>query len=166
MMGISELKKIMIDTHAEMVTIKKETEAKIQELQAKYDENSRLYNLALNDISLDKVVVAESVLRIGGRNSYDPKHANDQSVISDAIKFFTSNDQNGLRSVCYGVKDYSGFYHQRCDCEYGMGPRHGSVVFGIGLQDRKVVLTPEMRDACIYYLEKFRNGQLTVKQTA
>lgn len=40
---------------------------------------------------------------------------------------------------CYfGVKNYDGFGDQRNDSEYGMGPRHGSIVFSIGL-------TPAMR---------------------
>jgi hypothetical protein len=35
---------------------------------------------------------------------------------------------------CYfGVKNYDGFGDQRNDSEYGMGPRHGSIVFSIGL---------------------------------
>jgi len=38
-----------------------------------------------------------------------------------------------IASRYFGVKNYDAFGDQRHDCEYGMGPRHGSIVFSIGL---------------------------------
>ena len=36
----------------------------------------------------------------------------------------------------FGTKRYESFICQRCDCEPGMGPRHGSITMQIGLHQR------------------------------
>lgn len=55
-----------------------------------------------------------------------------KEAIEDAIKKIIEDGANALKSGYIGVKQYSGFGDQRTDCEYGMGPRHGSIVFSIG----------------------------------
>ena len=57
-------------------------------------------------------------------------------------------DQIGRRF--FGVKNYDGFGDQRCDCEYGLGPRHGFIVFSIGLTrdlQQRVRTGPHLEDA-------------------
>lgn len=55
-----------------------------------------------------------------------------------------------IGSRYFGVKNYDGFGDQRTDCEYGMGPRHGSIVCSIGLtralRDR-IRTGPHLEDA-------------------
>ncbi len=59
-----------------------------------------------------------------------------------------------LHREYFGAKDYDHWVSQRCDCEYGMGPRHGHIVFAIGLRRevRGHDLTPTRREAAVYYL--------------
>ncbi len=49
---------------------------------------------------------------------------------------------------------YDRWYGQRSDHDYGMGPRHGSIIFRIGLVSdaRHRELTSAERDAAVYYL--------------
>ena len=54
----------------------------------------------------------------------------------------------------FGIKSYDRWASQITNCEYGMGPSHGSIWFRIGLRrpGQAAALTPEMRQACIRYL--------------
>lgn len=54
------------------------------------------------------------------------------ATINRAILDIKSNPEKAMAGGFLGVKIYSGFGDQDCDCEYGMGPRHGSIVFSIG----------------------------------
>ena len=69
-----------------------------------------------------------------------------------------------LATEFFGTKNYDRWYHQRYDCRYGAGPRHGTTVFSIGLhlEVRDTELTPEQVDAALYILENMRLGKLTV----
>jgi hypothetical protein len=53
-------------------------------------------------------------------------------ALADA-KADLANGGDQIGREYFGVKNYDGFGDQRCDCEYGLGPRHGSIVFSIGL---------------------------------
>lgn len=59
-----------------------------------------------------------------------------------------------LKRQYFGTKDYDRFRGQRTDCEYGMGPRHGHIVFEIGLTRaaREMELTAEMIEDALYVL--------------
>ncbi len=53
----------------------------------------------------------------------------------------------------FGQKYYQGF-DQRCDCEYGYGPSHGTIYQRIGLRDRgRNTLTDHDIECCLYVLE-------------
>ena len=54
------------------------------------------------------------------------------AVIADA-KIDIANGAQRLRDGYFGVKNYAHFGDQRCDCQYHLGPKHGSIVFRIGL---------------------------------
>lgn len=54
------------------------------------------------------------------------------AVFADAIAAIQNDGSVALRSVYLGIKNYASFGDQRNDSEYGMGPRHGSIVFRIG----------------------------------
>lgn len=82
----------------------------------------------------------------------------DQRVVDAAIADLTAG-ATILREQYIGVKNYEGFIHQREDHKYGFGPRHGSIVFSVGLTQaaRKRLadggeLTNEETDAVIVYL--------------
>lgn len=73
-----------------------------------------------------------------------------------------------LGAAYFGVKNYAGFVHQGIRCEYGMGPRHGHVVWSIGLKEqyRGTGLSAKQQNAVIYFLTCVRKGQWPMKQKA
>lgn len=115
-------------------------------------------------LDLDQIRTAEEVLTIRGNWAYceavnDQYHDEEnqqvgRGVVRDAINDI-ANGCGKLKKKAIGFKIYSGFGPQRCDCEYGYGPRHGSVVFAVHLVEKyrkDEVLTEEQASACIYYL--------------
>jgi len=55
-----------------------------------------------------------------------------EKVIEDAISRLQTDPENAFATGFMGIKNYASFGDQRCDCEYGTGPRHGEIVFSIG----------------------------------
>ena len=83
-----------------------------------------------------------------------------EEVIADAISAIQNDGQKALKAEYMGIKNYAHFGDQRCDCSYGMGPKHGSIVFRIGRRgdDRDATLGADE----IYLLECVRDfGQFS-----
>lgn len=116
----------------------------------------RLEKIGSKGIQPEVVKIAEKVLDVRGE-PFIKTDGGGRSILLEAIDDIGTGVQK-LRHAFFGNKRYEGFY-QRCDCYYGMGPRHGHIVDYIGLRDGfrvNVPLTPEQTDACIYYLNNYR----------
>lgn len=77
-------------------------------------------------------------------------------LIEEAISLIQS-DPMCLMKHYLGIKNYAHFGDQRCDCEYGMGPSHGHIVFSIGRSNYGIGKEVELGDAHIYYLQAYRD---------
>lgn len=149
----------------ELTSLKKEYETKFNNLDREISELERLKEIAVTGVDVDKVKNAEEVIRLEGKIGYYDegkfiKYPKRVDAINDAINDIASGCKK-IRNEYFGVKDYSGFGDQRSNCEYGYSPRHGSIVFKVGLKsDRKIELTEEMINDCIYYLENIKAGKL------
>lgn len=55
-----------------------------------------------------------------------------EDLIEESITALQTNPEKAFKDNFVGFKNYAGFGDQRCDCSYGHGPRHGSIVFEIG----------------------------------
>ena len=53
-------------------------------------------------------------------------------LIEEAIRLIQTSPQDAMVKQYLGIKNYAAFGDQREDHPYGMGPRHGSIVFSIG----------------------------------
>jgi len=72
-------------------------------------------------------------------------------LIEEAIIKIMTDPRDALSKGFIGFKNYASFGDQRHDCQYGYGPRHGSIVFEIGACARG---PHEPFDAdAVYYLE-------------
>ena len=114
----------------------------------------RDYEIALDGHDLERVQLARNILEIEGKLS---EYAGDQTVNNNVIENAVKDCSEGikyLRKHYIGIKRYDGWY-QECDCEYGYGPKHGSIVFSIRLRQdfRDREFSKEELSACIYYLE-------------
>ena len=144
-------------------------------LQATLNAAVQKASIANAGVNLDAVLVAEQVLYVRGDaskvvpNDEGRYPTSRKQSVEDAIAWFDSSDARpDLRTAYVGVKNYSGFGDQRCDADYGYGPRHGHVVFEIGLRPdaRKRDLTTEERNACIYYLRNIARIQAAKAEAA
>ena len=131
-------------------------------LNKKISHVVRIIGLSQQNLDTGKILCAESILAIHGLYIHAGNDRN--SVIKDAIRWFIDGKicyENGeinyykdLRRHYFGTKSYDRWYGQRTDCEYGYGPRHGYIMFSVGLKHefRDHVFTPEEIEACVYYL--------------
>ena len=102
----------------------------------------------------DRLSRGLEVLTIEGR--YGEGVGDRPSVIRDAVDWLATGkckkEYRRLDTERFGVKNFDGYTGQRSDHPRGYGPRHGHIVFSVGLRDPKRTLTQEERDDAIYLL--------------
>jgi len=118
------------------------------------------------DLDPEKVALAETIIVV---SDYHKGGAEWYSCVRDAIKQFSTGERVGpykdLWKEFFGTKDYARWIGQRCDCAYGYGPRHGSIVFRIAVRDevrktrKQSDLTPEEVEAVLHYLYNLKEIQ-------
>jgi len=125
-------------------------------LNSEIQELLRLENVAQIGLDLDKVQIAEKLIWIQGNPFRKTSDVTKFSgvVIAECAIIDIAEDCKKMRTQFFGNKEYVSFY-QRCDCEYGYGPRHGSIVDRIGLIDTNHQFTDDEKDACIYYIKNY-----------
>lgn len=120
-----------------------------------------------------KIALARSVLAITGR--YAKAGADRSSCLSEAMRQIAGWQEGRTIGMCrefVGTKVYAHWIGQRSDHPYGMGPRHGGIIFSIGLKKSIRIrdpfhLTDAERDACLYYLnaiEKIEDVEAQAEQ--
>ena len=100
----------------------------------------------------DRLENALGILKLSG--SYARGGQDRASVIRDAVDWLSTGKcaaYYGLDRADFGTKNYDRWAGQRSDHEWG-GPAHGSLVFQIGLKDRRRELTETERADAIYFL--------------
>ena len=110
----------------------------------------------------EKITLAETIVYAG---TYENGGSDRNDARQDAIKWFATGKggHRGLKYEYFGTKNYDCWRGQREDHGYGMGPRHGSMCFEIGLkrEARERDLSDEEREAAIYYLVNLERIQST-----
>ena len=134
---------------------------------AQLAECNRLLDAHAAGADVDRIVKAQQIIYITARTQGLGRDR--RSVIADAIRSIAMDGAapdgvyRGLREGYYGTKNYDRWTDQREDHSYWAGPAHGTTVFSVGFRREylSVGLTNEQIDACIYYLEAFRDGRVT-----
>lgn len=135
--------------------------AELQELQQQE-------SLLAAGVDLERLNHGEHVIYI--RGDYRKVGGEASSCIA-AAKTDLAAGAPRLKKQYFGAKDYAHFRGQRCDCTYGFGPTHGSIVFAIGLTDaaRNMDLTDEMIEDALYVLaniDKVLDARAKAKEAA
>lgn len=116
--------------------------------------------LASGDLDEEKIRLAEHVMHVGG--SYANAGSERGYALSNA-KAEILNGGGSLKHRFQGTKSYDRWHGQWIDCQYGFGPKHGSVIFRIGLTDearkREGPLTDDEIESCLYYLNNLERIQ-------
>lgn len=110
---------------------------------------------------VERIKRARDLVTIRGRVS-DVRHGAYPDQRRDSVRPSALNDAvveiakggGRLLSEFIGVKNYDHFGDQRSDHQYGYGPRHGNIVFSIGLRHPdKTPLTPDQIEDALYFLK-------------
>lgn len=145
-MNLAKLEQSQMAKHYELQELQFAFEKKKKEIEAEIADIEKQKGLLLANMDEAKVKMAESILRF----SYGFSRL-EHRVVKKAIEDIA----NGCQKLCeqyFGIKDYAHWRGQQADHTYGYGPKHGSVVFSIGLNQPKQSLTDEQQEACIYFL--------------
>jgi hypothetical protein len=135
----------------------KEYKEKDEQLQMEITGLNLHINQLKAGLNLETIAAAEKVIYVRGKaNSAQRlisiKEAKD-AIITGEEKF---------RSGFKGVKVYASFGEQNCNLEYGYGPKHGTMVFEVGLLIRDRLLTDDEAECALYYLENIQAIQEAV----
>lgn len=151
--GLAAISRNIIYLQGLLTQHKEEAKKREQNLEDRLTRERHLLAMAQNSLDLKKIQLAESILQV---SDYRKGGAEWESARHDAIQWFATGKAGyqGLKYEFFGTKNYDRWSGQRCDCKYGMGPRHGSICFRIGLtqEARKKDLSEAEKDAAIYYL--------------
>lgn len=137
---------------------KQRHEARVKELAGEADRLLEQRDMAMRGVDPDVLALAKSVIYVRGKVSESAGGA-----FEAALERIAAGGSQMLREYV-GAKRYSGF-HQRCDSEYGYGPKHGGIVFEVGLAPEirrracppdEEPLTEEERDAALRWLHALR----------
>lgn len=144
-------------------------------LQASHNEEQRLRAelakaqaaIAVSSAGIDLTQVAAAEVVVYVRGAYVEAGSDRATVVRDAIAEIATGEKQGYRGLwfeAFGTKSYAQWHGQRCDNEYGYGPKHGSVIFQVGLRDsvrarEPQALTDAERNACVYYLTNLEQIQ-------
>lgn len=144
-------------TEKRAAAVKRHT-AELQGIDWEIAEAKRQRNLLAESIDPVKILLAEHVIYV--RGTYE--HAGEDRVacLEEAIRELAKGG-GLLRTQYCGTKSYDRWRGQHSNHAYGMGPRHGSIIFEIGLQRpvRQRDLSTEEVDAAIYYLRNVERIQ-------
>ncbi len=157
---LSDLIKKEVELLSEKEIIEKGYAANIKIINSELKEvreNKELYGAGLD---LDKIILAKSVIAIRGEIQNDSKGRRSE-VVQSAIRDIATNNAGKIKAKYFGVKNYSGFGDQQEDHSYGMGPKHGNIVFSVGLKNdararEPFLLTDDEMEASLYYLQNLK----------
>lgn len=164
------------DAKAELAEHEKAAAERSLELRRIIATNREILTLSASGIDQEKLAAAERILSI--RGSYAKGGQDKASCVSAAIKQLATGKPDGpyhdLWRQYFGTKSYEHWHGQRCDCEYGCGPRHGSIIFAIELtrdarSRAQADLSPDEIEAAIYYLnnlERIQEARQLAKEPA
>lgn len=159
-MNLLQIETELKSTAEEILAMRDDLKKKEEPLLTRIKDLKRLKEMDLTGLDNKRTLEAENILIIRQREAL---YKDDQWAISEAIKDIL-NDFNNLKTSYIGTKNYDGWNHQGVNwTEYGYGPRHGSIVFSIGMKEsaRKVkfMFNDYQKSCCIYLLENLKAGK-------
>lgn len=121
-----------------------------------------------SQLDTEQILLAEHVMEIRGTYA---RAGSDRAEQREAAIADLLAGAPRLRTCYMATKSYAQWHGQAVDCTYGMGPRHGTVIFAIELtppvRDRLKSggsLTPDEVNAAVYYLRNLEAIEQTVQE--
>ena len=168
MASLTDAAREMHALNAELAQHREAAAKRDAELIRAIADRRRVLELSADGIDMGMVEAAKGVVFV--RGTYAKAGQDRAGALHDAIKQMATGTPirehyGDLWRVAFGTKSYDGWYGQRCDSEYGCGPRHGSIIFQIGLTDavrksrKHADLSPAEIEAVVYYLTNLERVQ-------
>jgi hypothetical protein len=154
--NLLEVESTINQTKQEISNEKKRHEDEMGKFNKKLEYYNHIKSMLMNNIDANKVENAKKFIRTEGvRNHFD----GDASSQLAKAKQDVIDDFKILRREYIACKNYDRFIGQGLECQYGYGPRHGYVVFRIGLWDTDAVISDEDKCDILYYLNLLDNKE-------
>lgn len=161
------------DLRRELQSHEEAAKARSMDLRQQIVAVQREIELDSAQLDFGKIEAAYKVLFV--RGTYAKAGDERAGVIADAVHQIATGEMRGYRGLDhenFGTKSYDRWHGQRCDCEPGFGPRHGSIIFQIGLtkeaKERGGIeaLTDDEREAAVYLLTRLEAVQTAEAKAA
>ncbi len=129
----------------------------LEDLRKRIERNEIKIGLENHGLDSGRIERATQVIAVTGLLTYVEyqqvrENTQRRKVVNDAIQDLATGPTK-LRSGYLGTKNYSQWSDQREDHDYGYGPKHGSIVFSVGLVNRgRNDLTDQQVDDAVWYL--------------
>lgn len=158
-MNLTQKIKMIATLRANLTVHEADAKAKSEGLRHQIGAIQREIEIDGAMLDLVKIDLAKTVMFVRGRFSNAGEDR--ESVVADAVHQIATGERRGYRGLdfeAFGTKSYDRWHGQRCDCGPGMGPRHGTIIFQVGLRrDVQVrgglaTVSDEEREACVYFL--------------
>jgi len=144
--NLARMEQLQFQKRYQLQELKAIFEKQKHKIEAEIADIEKQRGLILADMDEGKVVLAESILRFShGFSRLEDRIA--KKAIEDIV-----NGCDSMKDGYFGIKDYAHWRSQESHHSYGYGPKHGYIVFSIGLKHPKKALSPIEQEACIYYL--------------
>ena len=145
-MNLARMEQLKMEKHYELQEIRWAYEKRMKELESEIADLNKQKGLLLAEMDENKVQIAEGTLRFTyGFARMESRTI--QKAIEDIVKGCVE-----LKDSYFGIKDYDRWKGQESNHPYGYGPKHGHIVFSIGLKNPKNSLNDEEQEACLYFL--------------
>jgi len=154
---LMELNKALLAMEDEYTNKEKEYKEYCAAANMRMTKIKKDINLYKSSVDANKINYAMNILDLRFPTNKDYRtgkrtYSKIYSSLVSAAKTDLVSGLNKLKREYIGQKYYEGF-DQRCDCEYGYGPSHGSVYQSIGLRNPKMELSDYDIECCLYLLE-------------
>ncbi|WP_182056545.1 hypothetical protein [Pantoea sp. ME81] len=162
-MTLTELTKHLSEAKQRKTAIQDVYKNDIQNVDAEIIRFTQRLNIANAGLDEEMVKRGMAVISFGEVKGISER----KSCVRDAMDDL-ANGATALKTEYFGTKDYAHWSDQRCDCAYGYGPSHGSVVFRIGLKHdyQGKDLNPDDIECAIYCLLNIDKINEQLKQPA
>ena len=163
-MKILDLKAAIYSKEQELADLRAVTSKHEARITAELVSLRRDYGTLNAALDLPTVKFAETIIEVRGTYT----GGGDQpSCIRDFVRWLLTGEASSYSApprYRIGTKDYDRWSNQRCDCERGYGPGHGSIVFAISTDREFADLTAAEREAAVYYLENLATIQKAARE--
>ena len=171
--SLVELTKLLHLYNLQMQQVREEFDKQQKELKSKIQEVQTQIKMLNSGLDLGKIRSAEAIIYVAGKYLNGGTARN--TVINDVIAWFCELEPVNYPNLWQryaATKDYDRWSGQRQDCEYGFVPKHGRIVFEIGIHrdlrqawpaDTKPshAFAPSDIEAVVYYLNNIERIELT-----